>query len=82
MHHQEPRELLINEVFISFLGTNYKYRVSTGPGKPGKWSVHFPVRENDHFTKIQGRLREKFSEFHFLKIPGFLDYFTTKNGNN
>ena len=40
-------------------------RLSTGPGK----SV-----ENENFTKIQGKLRE----FHFQKIPGFPDYFTTK----
>ena len=32
------------------------------------------VRENENFTKIQGKLRE----FHFRKIPGFPDYFTTK----
>ena len=46
-------------------------RVSTGPGK---MSVHFPVRENENFTKIQGKLRE----FHFRKIPGFPGYSTTK----
>ena len=32
------------------------------------------VRENENFTKIQGKLRE----FHFRKIPGFPGYFTTK----
>ena len=32
------------------------------------------VRENENFTKIQGKLRE----FHFSKIPGFTDYFSTK----